>query len=95
MSRNFNDPFYREVMSKIKKRDGKKCQMPGCKKRRRLQVHHIRRWADSPSLGFDPYNLITLCRGCHDSIKDKESHYIPVLSEIAATNENNQRHKRT
>lgn len=44
-------------------RDGHRCQAPGCRNTRFLEVHHIRpraRGGDN-----DPGNLITLCSACH------------------------------
>ena len=90
--RNYNDPIYKEVRKRVLKRDKYKCQMPGCKKKRRLNVHHIERWADAASLRYETFNMITLCRTCHDSIKDKESHYAPLFMDIVRKNENNKRH---
>jgi hypothetical protein len=66
--------------------------MPNCKKKKRLNVHHIERWADAASLRYETFNMITLCRTCHDSIKDKESHYVPLFMDIVRKNENNKRH---
>ena len=37
----------------------------------------------------DPF---CLCRECHDSIKDKESHYVPLFQDLVRKNENNKRH---
>ena len=54
-------------------RDGGKCMMCG-KSKCELQVHHI---VPRHLKGADTiYNLITLCSGCHDNIKDKEEDYI-------------------
>lgn len=92
MRRNYDDPVYKEVRKRVLKRDKHKCQMPDCKKRRRLNVHHIERWADAASLRYETFNMITLCRTCHDSIKDKESHYVPLFMDIVRKNENNKRH---
>ena len=92
MKRNYDDPVYKEVRKRVLKRDKHKCQMPNCKKRRRLNVHHIERWADAASLRYETFNMITLCRTCHDSIKDKESHYASLFMDIVRKNENNKRH---
>src|SRR5690349_18523020 len=39
----------------------------GYKKKSRvtLNVHHIKKWADYPTLRYDLNNLITLCSDCH------------------------------
>lgn len=81
VKRDYSCPVYKEAIKACFKRD-KKCQMPDCKARKRLQAHHIERWADSPSLRYELFNLITLCRACHDSIKDKEQHYAPLFRSI-------------
>ena len=50
----------------ILKRDHFQCQVPGCKCRRNLQVHHII-WR-SKGGGDEHFNLITLCKVCHKHI---------------------------
>jgi 5-methylcytosine-specific restriction endonuclease McrA len=79
--RDYKCPVYTRARKACLRRD-KKCKMPGCGKRRGLVVHHIYRWADQPHLRFEINNLITLCRQCHDSIKDKEDYYIALFTEI-------------
>lgn len=80
MKRDYSD-LYKSVIRACFERD-KCCKMPGCKSKKRLQAHHIRRWADAPSLRYELFNLITLCKKCHDSIKNKESHYVSMFEEI-------------
>ncbi|MDQ7822381.1 MAG: HNH endonuclease signature motif containing protein [Candidatus Eremiobacteraeota bacterium] len=48
---------------KILKRDRFRCQVPGCRCRRNLHVHHIIRRSQGGS--DDPWNLITLCEAHH------------------------------
>lgn len=81
MRRNYQDPAYADWRKKIFQRD-KKCKMPGCNSRKRLQAHHIRRWSDASSLRYDISNGITLCAECHKSIQNKESHYESLFLEI-------------
>ena len=57
MKRNYDDPVYKEVRKRVLKRDKHKCQMPNGKKRRRLNVHHIERWADAASLRYETFNM--------------------------------------
>jgi 5-methylcytosine-specific restriction endonuclease McrA len=45
-------------------RDGNNCRACHCKEN--LTVHHLKRKSRYPELEFDPNNLITLCRKCHD-----------------------------
>jgi hypothetical protein len=80
MKRNYNDDAYTQWRKDILKRDGKKCKMPGCGSKSRLQVHHIRKWSTASSLRYDLSNGITLCKKCHDSIRGKENHYVGLFS---------------
>jgi 5-methylcytosine-specific restriction endonuclease McrA len=80
--RNYNDEAYSEFRRAVLKRDGRKCQMPDCGSKKKLNVHHIRRWADAASLRFEPNNGITLCHYCHKSISGQELHYEPLFMEI-------------
>ena len=59
-------------------RDGGKCKMCG-KSNCELQVHHIipRRENGADTI----YNLITLCSGCHDSIKGNEGNFIALFQK--------------
>jgi 5-methylcytosine-specific restriction endonuclease McrA len=82
MKRSYDCPIFKAARLACLKRDKKRCQMPGCKSKKRIQVHHIERWADSYSLRFELSNLICLCKECHDSIKDKELHYAPLFRSI-------------
>jgi len=93
--RDYNDPVYKEVRSRVLKRDKHCCQMPDCKTKKRLHVHHIIPWSKAAILRFEPSNLITLCHKCHESIKNQEHLYESLFMGIARENANNQRHKRT
>lgn len=87
--RNYEDPVYKQVRLLVLKRDKNRCQMPNCKSKKRLHVHHIRPWSKASSLRFEPSNLITLCHLCHESIKDKEHLYEVLFMGIVRNNENN------
>lgn len=80
-----NDSFRKEVL----KRDKHRCQMPGCKKRTRLEIHHIFRWSDSPTLRYDVSNGITLCHFHHKEITGNEIIYVKLFLEIVRKNECN------
>jgi 5-methylcytosine-specific restriction endonuclease McrA len=82
MKRNYQDPAYEDFRKKVLKRDGKKCMMPGCKSKNRLQVHHIKKWANAHALRYEISNGITLCKKCHDSIKYHESQYENLFTTI-------------
>lgn len=88
MKRPSKDPKYTEWRKKVIKRDKHKCQMPNCKKMGR-DVHHILRWADSPSLRYEPNNGILLCKTCHKSITGKESFFRALFFEIVKRNNDN------
>jgi 5-methylcytosine-specific restriction endonuclease McrA len=75
--------IYAKFRKSIRKRD-KYCQMPSCGAKRKLQVHHIVRWADSVHLRYSERNGILLCKKCHELIKNKEHLYIELFSNIIA-----------
>lgn len=81
MKRNYDDPAYADWRKRIFKRD-KKCMMPGCGSKSKLQAHHIKKWSTASALRYDLSNGITLCSNCHNSIKNKESHYEALFLEI-------------
>ena len=74
------DPRYKSFRSAVVKRDKYTCQMCG-KKRCKLNVHHIHKYADHPYIRFDPNNGITLCIDCHRSIRNKEKYYAGLFAE--------------
>jgi 5-methylcytosine-specific restriction endonuclease McrA len=82
MKRNYNDIEYEKCRKNVLKRDKRKCQMPGCSSKSKLHVHHIKPWSKASSLRYDENNCITLCKTCHESIKDKEHHYESMFIEI-------------
>ena len=45
------------------RRDHGRCQVPGCRSGRNLDVHHLKRRADGG--GHEPSNLCVLCSSCH------------------------------
>lgn len=75
MSRNYQDPQYKEWRQKIYARDNHACQWPGCKNKTKLQAHHIYRWADFPGLRYNINNGITLCKYHHSLITNHEDDY--------------------
>lgn len=82
MRRNYQDPAYKQFRTDVLKRDKFKCKMPNCNCRSRLQVHHIKKWANAGALRYDPSNGITLCYKCHKSISGKEHHYESLFREL-------------
>lgn len=73
---------YHAWRKKVLARDGYICQFPGCSSKRYLHVHHIKRFADYPSLRLEVSNGIILCKTCHDKVKDKEHIYAPIFWRI-------------
>lgn len=82
MSRNYDDPAYTRFRFDVLKRDRFTCKMPGCKNKKNLNVHHIKKWSNASALRYDKSNGITLCSYCHKSITGKESHYEKLFREI-------------
>lgn len=63
---------WKSLRAEIVRRDGGRCVL--CFKRgfityRGLQVHHIVKRVDDTDLIYEPSNLITVCRDCHEEIE--------------------------
>jgi 5-methylcytosine-specific restriction endonuclease McrA len=84
MRRNYDDPVYKEWRKKVLARDGYKCQMPRCKHKKYLQVHHIRKWSSASSLRFELDNGITLCARCHKEVNTNEALYESLFHQIVS-----------
>lgn len=80
--RNYNDPLYTKWRNEVKNRDKKKCRFPGCLSTKRLQVHHIKKWADYPTLRYEITNGITLCQKCHKLVTGQEVFFEPLFMKI-------------
>ena len=80
--RNYGDPAYANFRKAVRKRDGNKCLFPGCKSKSRLEVHHIKKWSNHPSMRYDTTNGITLCRNCHKRTQGNEEVYEPMFFKI-------------
>jgi len=85
--RDYSSPEHIKFRRAVLKRDRHTCQYPGCKKKKRLHIHHIRKWADQPMLRFQPRNGITLCKQHHDSIYSQEEYYVEIFYRIVIENE--------
>lgn len=83
-TRDYDDPRYKKLRAEVRRRDNYKCQFPGCKckNRRLLEVHHILRWGDFPSLRYNAENLITICRKHHKFVTGKEIYYAKMFMQI-------------
>lgn len=64
---------WRKKREKILRRDGYKCQL--CyrygKQTTATTVHHILPYGEAPNLGFEDYNLISICKVCHGKMHDR------------------------
>lgn len=76
--------MYKNWRHNVYARDNFTCQWPGCKNTKKLNAHHIYKWADFPGLRFHIYNGITLCKQHHDMIKNNEDNYRHFFSKIVA-----------
>lgn len=82
MRRNFDDPEYKKWRKQVYARDNYTCQWPGCNNKKRLNAHHIKRWADFPGLRFLVSNGISLCYLHHKMISGMEDIYESVFLKI-------------
>ena len=73
--RYWQDPEYIKWRKAVYRRDKWTCQWPDCGKRKKLRAHHIKKWADYPTLRFLIDNGITLCEGHHRLIEGREIYY--------------------
>lgn len=84
INRDYDNAKYREMRNTVRKRDNYKCQFPNCNSKNKydLEVHHILRWWDFPSLRYDPDNAILLCKKCHKFVTGKEIYYAKMFMQI-------------
>ena len=75
-------PHYKIWRRAVLKRDKHICQMPGCKKKNTLQVHHIMRYSDAPLMRYLISNGITLCYAHHKQVNKNECFYILLFTRI-------------
>lgn len=61
-----NTAIYKKWKKIVLKRDNHQCQ--NCDAIERLEVHHIKSYAEYPMLRVDPNNGITLCYTCHKEV---------------------------
>jgi hypothetical protein len=65
---DYHNPVYIAFRSAVLERDDWTCQSCG-KRGGRLEVHHVKSWAEHPTLRYEPSNGQTLCRPCHNQTK--------------------------
>jgi len=76
---------YLMTRNKVLARDNFTCQLCGLKGVK-LEVHHIQLYSKHVSLRRNRRNLISLCKQCHDDIKNKETYYKPIFQAKVARN---------
>jgi hypothetical protein len=83
----YDSPMYKQFVEAVKKRDGNRCQMPGCTKRKfGIEVHHIFLYKDFPSMRYLQANGICLCRGCHKRVTGCEEKFASLFINIVTIN---------
>jgi 5-methylcytosine-specific restriction endonuclease McrA len=82
-----NTADYRDWRVKVLMRDNHKCQYPGCTAVEKLEIHHIRRFAQNKHLRTATFNGITLCEKHHDMISQHEEYYEVMFFKIVQANE--------
>ena len=75
----------RQFTQSILARDGFRCVRCAAGKagKRSLHVHHIAPWAGNQQLRFDPANVVTLCRSCHQWVHSRENTGRAYLIELS------------
>lgn len=58
------------------------CQATGIK----LEVHHVIKWSSQKIVRQNKRNLISLCKDCHRSIRNKEERYVGIFKRKIAKN---------
>ena len=83
------DDFYyskkwQTVRQAILKRDGYKCQR--CKgfgiDKPAQQVHHIEHLEDNVLRAFDPTNLMSVCRSCHNALHPEKAEHATIKGRL-------------
>jgi hypothetical protein len=73
---------YHKWHNAVIERDKGYCRL--CHSQKRLEVHHIYRFAIYPNMRWDIENGITLCHDCHIKFRNKEDDYINTLMFVAS-----------
>lgn len=65
------------------------CFLRGKIEYRQLQVHHIVKRVDNLSLAYEPSNLVTVCRTCHEEVEklspQKQKELLKIEESISNT----------
>lgn len=82
MKRHYDDPIYKRWRKDVYTRDNFCCQWPGCTIQKKLNAHHIKKWADNPGLRFSIDNGITLCYQHHKIVTGSEEYYEAIFNKL-------------
>lgn len=84
-----NTPEYKLWRLSVYQRDKFCCRKCGRKmvKGKRLNAHHIRSWANYPTMRYNVNNGITLCYECHKIMFQNEDSYIQMCMVLLANKE--------
>jgi 5-methylcytosine-specific restriction endonuclease McrA len=86
---------YLMMRNEVLLRDRYECQL--CKAIGvKLECHHVVRWAKASAVRQNKRNLISLCKTCHNSIRNKEDRYVSIFrAKIAKNTERARKEKLT
>ena len=74
---------WERLRQSILRRDGYQCQE--CRRYGKIRegkhVHHIFPYENYPEYAYEPWNLITLCQQCHNSMHDRDTHKLSTKGE--------------
>lgn len=80
---DYNTTKWERKRLSILRRDGYQCQE--CKRYGRMRsgnhVHHIYPSERYPQYAMENWNLITLCRECHNAMHDRDTHELSTKGE--------------
>ena len=80
-NRDYSDPAYKKFCKEVRERDGNCCIL--CKSKKRIQVHHLIRHADSEYLRTVTSNGCCVCYKCHRyKITGNELYYQELLKKL-------------
>lgn len=84
-----NTPEYKLWRLSVYQRDKFRCRKCGQKvcRHRKINAHHIRSWANYPTLRYNVNNGITLCYTCHKAMFQNEDAYIQMCMTLLANKE--------
>ena len=92
----YHSKQWETVRDGVLRRDGYQCQY--CKRYGRLRgashVHHVNPFEIYPELALERWNLVSLCRECHNRMHDRDSHELTAEGERLRRKVNEQHERR-